>query len=103
MSRKGNSGMSNGGVTKTSIPSFTQENLQKFVSQFGTGMTVQEMAEKVYNALPAIGTSVGIGGRASDKGVVLVNGKYLQSTVGKTTYQFIRQKSKGTWKVQRII
>lgn len=101
--RGSGSGVSGGGsVTRTSIPSVTQENLQKFVDQFGTGMTVSEMVNRVYNALPTIGTTRTIGGMTADKGWAVLNGKYLENDSGTTIYQFIRQKSKGTWKVNRL-
>jgi len=91
-----------GGVTRTSIPSVTQENLQKFVDQFGTGMTVNEMVDKVYRALPVVGTSRMTGGMTADKGWAVLNGRYLENDSGTVIYQFIRQKSKGTWKVGRL-
>lgn len=101
--RGSGSGMSGGGgVTRTSIPSVTQENLQKFADQFGTGMTVSEMVSKVYNALPVVGTSRAMGGVTADKGWSILNGRYLENDSRTTTYQFIRQKSKGTWKVSRL-
>ena len=101
--RGSGSGMASGGsVTRTSIPSVTQDNLQKFVDQFGTGMTVNEMVDKVYRALPAVGTSRMMGGVTADKGWSVLNGRYLENDSGTTIYQFIRQKSKGTWKVNRL-
>lgn len=104
--RGGSSGMSGGGsgggVTRTSIPSVTQENLQKFVNQFGTGMTVSDMVDKVYSALPTVGTARTIGGVIAEKGWSITNGRYLENNSGTTIYQFIRQKSKGTWKVNKL-
>ena len=101
--RSSGSGMSGGGsVTRTSIPSVTQDNLQKFVDQFGTGMTVNEMVSKVYDALPVVGTSSLMGGVTGDKGWAILNGRYLENSGGTTIYQFIRQKSKGTWKVNKL-
>lgn len=92
--------MSGGAVTRTSIPSLTMENLQKFVDQFGTGDTVQTMVERIYRALPATGeTFKSPGGVTSSKGAAIVNDRYLQADDG-TMYQFIRQRSKGTWKVK---
>lgn len=93
---------SGGSVTRTSIPSVTQENLQKFVDQFGTSMSVSEMVDTVYRALPVVGTSRMVGGVTADKGWSITNGRYLENDSGTTIYQFIRQKSKGTWKVNRL-
>ena len=102
MGRKGSSGMGNGGsVTPTSIPSLTHENLQAFVDQFGTGMSVTDMVSKIYTALPTLGTTKTPHGLSPDKGAAVLNDKYLQTKDG-TTYQFIRQKSQGTWKVKQI-
>lgn len=101
-SRGSASGAGGGGrVTPTSISSLTESNLQKFVSQFGTGMTTEAMARRVYNALPSTGTSTAMGGVTSDKGATIMNGRYLQTNNG-TTYQFIRQQSTGTWVVKKI-
>lgn len=90
-----------GGVTPTSIPNRSVDNIQKFVNQFGTGMTVEQMVNKVYSALPNIGVSSMAGGATMNKGASILNGKYLSIDDG-PTLQFIRQKSQGTWKVKKI-
>lgn len=93
---------SGGGVTPTSMPNSSMETIQKFVDQFGTGMSVSDMVSRVYRALPNTGqTFRGVGGVIQDNGASIVNGRYLQMDDG-TTYQFIRQKSQGTWKVKKI-
>lgn len=88
-------------ITPTSIPTVSVENIQKFVNQFGTGMPVEKMVEKVFNALPNRGSFTGIGGTVGDKGASIVNNRYLEIDGG-PMLQFIRQKSKGTWKVKRL-
>ena len=86
-------------VTPTSIPSLSVDNIQKFVDQFGTNMSVEQMVDKVYAALPNVGTFTGIGGVTTDKGVSVINNRYL-SIEGGPTLQFIRQKSNNSWKVK---
>ena len=98
----GNNSQTTREVTPTYIPDTSVENIQKFVDQFGTGMSVEQMVDKVYRALPDTGRVFrGIGGAIADKGASIVNSRYLEINGG-PTLQFIRQKSRGTWKVKEI-
>lgn len=101
MSGRGSGSGINGGVTLTSMPNSSMDTIQKFVGQFGTGMSVSEMANKVYNALPVVGSSTAMGGTVADKGAAILNDRYLEMSNG-TIYQFVKQKSQGTWKVKKL-
>lgn len=94
-------GKGNTSVTPTSIPSLTVDNIQRFVDQFSTGLSVQQMVEKVYDALPTIKTFIDTTGKGmvGNKGASILDDKYLMIDNG-PGLQFIRQKSKGTWKVK---
>jgi len=101
--RGSSSGSGGGGakVTPTSIPDTSVENIQKFVDQFGTGMSVEKLVDKVYTALPNKGGASALGGLTMNKGATIINDRYL-SIDGGPTLQFIKQKSQGSWKVKKI-
>lgn len=92
-------GKTNNIVTTTSIPSLSTDNIQKFVEQFETTMKVEQLAHRVYDALPVTGSVSILGQTAPNKGVSILNDKYITIDNG-PTLQFVRRK--GAWKVKEF-
>ena len=67
----------------------TIKKIQEIIRNYGTGCSVERMAETVYDKLSAQGINVG-----------LMNWKYIR--VDGCDFQLIRQKSKGTWAVRAL-
>ena len=61
--------------------------LQKFVSRFGLGLRVEELAVNAYYHMRALGHMV-----------VIVNDRYLE--VDGQRFQFIKSRANGCWKVK---
>ena len=63
------------------------KELQKFVSNFGLGIRVEELVVKAYYHMRALGHMA-----------VIVNDRYLE--VDGQSFQFIKSRANGCWKVK---
>jgi hypothetical protein len=69
-----------------------RNNLQKYVSNLGIGISVEQLVKNIYKFLSMV--------RGSDNGICIVNDRYLE--IDGTTFQFIRKKSTEAWVVKVI-
>ena len=66
-----------------------REKIQAIVNQFGLGISVQELADKVYGQLAAEGENP-----------CIVNDRYIE--VNGANYQLVKAKAKGQWIVKEF-
>jgi len=69
-----------------------RNNLQKYVSNLGIGISVERLVKNIYKFLSMV--------RGADDGICIVNDRYLE--IDGTTFQFIRKKSAEAWVVKVI-
>lgn len=66
-----------------------KNTIENIISKYGFGMSVEELASRVYVELLALGYSP-----------CIVNDRYIE--VENTTYQLVKSRSKGHWSVREF-